>query len=275
MNKDKRQRRRWRCRVEVAGCAGEGKEDGRVKLQKGRRKKNMQSRDRNGGNAPAPLDQTKLPSYSVSVWVWTSGPVWMDLCALALLVTPGWCFASGAPFTLPYVGVCYCNCNQPWEGTGLYSGARPTSLWPSKTTSQGTTQASRANNPVLFVFGWNDSEVIEGQQSCNHLVTRLSPLVCGCFGWNEMACSACVFVTAPPIHFADLLHLHLSAGLGQHGPSQTNLNFTLCFNTIHCLAVHCSPVGVYLIHYTFLSHMEQLRFAPDRSTDTYLPTFHL
>lgn len=60
--------------MEVAGWAGEGKEDGRVKLQKGCRKKNMQSRGRDGGNAPAPLGQTKLPSYSVSVWVWTSGP---------------------------------------------------------------------------------------------------------------------------------------------------------------------------------------------------------
>lgn len=50
-----------------------------MKLQKGCRKRICRA-GTDGGNAPAPLDQTKLPRYSVSVWVWTSGPVWMDLC---------------------------------------------------------------------------------------------------------------------------------------------------------------------------------------------------
>lgn len=59
--------------MEVAEWAGEGEEDGRVKLQKRvSQKEYAEHRDRHGGNAPAPLGQTKLPSYSVSVWVWTS-----------------------------------------------------------------------------------------------------------------------------------------------------------------------------------------------------------
>lgn len=53
--------------MEVAGWASEGEEDGRVKLQKRvSQKEYAEHRDRHGGNAPAPLGQTKLPSYSVS-----------------------------------------------------------------------------------------------------------------------------------------------------------------------------------------------------------------
>lgn len=106
--------------MEVDGWAGEGKEDGRVKLQKGCRKKNMQSRDRNGGNAPAPLGQTKLPSYSVSVWAWTSGP------GVDGLVCPGTPCQSWLVLCQPCTPLrsalrrCVLLLLQPtWEGTGL------------------------------------------------------------------------------------------------------------------------------------------------------------
>lgn len=109
--------------MNVAVWAGEGEEaGGRVKLQKGCRKRICRA-ETNGGNAPAPLDQSKLPRYSVSVWAWTSSPVWMDLCALAVLASPGWCSASRALFTLPYLGVCYCN--QPWKALGCRVGPGP------------------------------------------------------------------------------------------------------------------------------------------------------
>lgn len=104
-----------------------------MKLQKGCRKRICRA-GTDGGNAPAPLGQSKLPRHSISVWVWTSGPVWVDLCALAVLVTPGWCFASRAHLhsalrvcatwmdTLPSV----LQLQPTLEGTGLYGGSRPT-----------------------------------------------------------------------------------------------------------------------------------------------------
>lgn len=48
--------------MEVDGWTGDG-EDGRVKLRKGCRKKKCKARY--GGNAPAPLSQTKLPTWVV------------------------------------------------------------------------------------------------------------------------------------------------------------------------------------------------------------------
>lgn len=80
-------RRRWRCagwRL-LAGQA-RARMDGRVKLQKRvSQKEYAEHRDRHGGNAPAPLGQTKLPSYSVAVWAWTSDPAWIVLVCVCVL----------------------------------------------------------------------------------------------------------------------------------------------------------------------------------------------
>lgn len=172
--------------MEVAGWAGEGEEDGRVKLQKRvSQKEYAEHRDKHGGNAPAPLGQTKLPSYSVSVWVWTSGPAWIVLvcvcvCALAVLVSPGCCSASREvswpPFTLPYGGVCYCNCNQSWKALCCRVGPGPPNN-SSLSAKQKKHASSKQSKQPRLVSVWLEfgPEISKSQQNRNHVLKRHRP----------------------------------------------------------------------------------------------------
>lgn len=146
--------------MEVAGWAGEGEEeDGRVKLQKGCRKKKC--RDRNGGNAPAPLGLTKLPRDSVSVWAWTSGLLQMGLvcpgtpCHCWLVLCQPWPLPSLCPMCSS-AAVCLPP-PQAWKALGcrVEPGPLHSSLFKQKPTGgMQSKQAGQQSKQPRFVFVW-------------------------------------------------------------------------------------------------------------------------
>lgn len=96
---------------------------------------------------------------------------WQSLSVLAAAL-PAVKSVSWPPFTLPYGGVCYCNCNQSWKALGCRVDPDPpnNSSLSAKQKEAGK-QASRANNLVLFLFGWNlVRKSAKSQQKCNHVL---------------------------------------------------------------------------------------------------------